>query len=54
MRLAGISPCDAGAFDNVDHSFNSEDAEDDDSSPTPIYNAVRTTRPETRDQIGYL
>ncbi len=38
MQLAGISPCDMGAFDNVDHS--SSDDENDDYSPTPIYNMV--------------
>jgi hypothetical protein len=49
-HLAGISPCDTGAFDNVDHSSNSDNAEDDDYSPTPILNIVRAARAKTWDQ----
>jgi hypothetical protein len=48
MQLAGISPCDTGAFDDIDHS--SEDAEDDDYSPTPIYKIVQATGLKTGDQ----
>jgi hypothetical protein len=43
-----ISPCDTDTFNNVDHF--SDDTDDDDYSPTPIYNVVRVTQPKTRDQ----
>ncbi len=48
MQLAGISPCDIGTFNNVDHS--SDNDEDDDYSPTPIYNVIQGTQPKTGDQ----
>ncbi len=47
-QLAGISPHDTGAFDNVDCS--SDNSEDDYYFPTPIYNVIRATQPKTRDQ----
>ncbi len=40
MRSAGISPRETGAFNNVDHSSNSDNSEDDDYSPTPIINII--------------
>ncbi len=40
MRSAGISPRETGAFNNVDHSSNSDNSEDDDYSPTPIINVI--------------